>query len=137
MLCASVLGYRCIWFKCFTGFRFMYEWLLPLFPFSRFKSRVCLGVFVTLNLYNHVLTLFRAKFLVFPQLDILYLGGNHARVVCERVWRIQVCVHSRGFLRLDLASDSRLLTCQNATRVKHVGSWRVTTARALQEKKIV
>ena len=48
---------------------------------------------------------------------------------------IQVCVHSRGFSRLDLASDSRLLTRQNATRVKHAESWRVTTAGALQDKK--
>ena len=25
LLCAGVSGYRCIWFKCFTAFRFRYE----------------------------------------------------------------------------------------------------------------
>ena len=65
--------------------------------------------------------------LTFQQLDTLYLGGNHVRVVCERVWRIQVCEHSKRFLRL--------ATCQNATCVKHARSWRVTTAGALQNKK--
>ena len=25
LFCASVSGYRCIWFKCFTAFRFMCE----------------------------------------------------------------------------------------------------------------
>ena len=56
-------------------------------------------------------------------------------VVCERVWRIQVCVHSRGFSWLDLASGSWLVTHQNAVCVKHAGSWRVMTAGVLQDKK--
>ena len=72
--------------------------------------------------------------LVFQQLDTLYIGGNHVKV-CERVWRIQVCVHSRGFSWLDLVSNLRLLTHQNTTRVKHAGNWRVTIAGALQDKK--
>ena len=45
-----------------------------------------------------------------------------------------MCKHSRGFSRLDLASDSQLATHQNATCVKHAGSWRVMTAGALQDK---
>jgi len=55
--------------------------------------------------------------------------------VWERVWRIQVCVHSRAFSWLELTSDLWLMTRQNATRVKHEGSWRVMTAGALQDKK--
>ena len=31
------------------------------------------------------LALFRANLLVIQHLEILYLGGNHVRVVCERV----------------------------------------------------
>ena len=72
--------------------------------------------------------------LLFQQLDTLNLGGNHVRVVCERVWRIQVCVHSEAFSRLELMSGSRLMTRQNATCVKHARSWRVMIARALQDK---
>ena len=73
--------------------------------------------------------------LVIQQLDTMYLGGNHVRVVCERVWRFQVCVHSGAFSRLEFVSGLRLMTRQNATRVKHVGSWRVMTIGALQDKK--
>ena len=54
--------------------------------------------------------------------------------VWESVKKLK-CVCIGGFLRLDLASDSRLATRQNATRVKHAGSWRVMTVRALQDKK--
>ena len=78
---------------------------------------------------------FVPNLLVFQQLDILYLGGDHVRVVCEKVWRIQVCMHSERFSWLDLASDPRLATRQHATRVKHAGNWRVMTAGALQNKK--
>ena len=76
-----------------------------------------------------------SNLLVFQQLDTLYLGGNYVRVVCTRVWRIQVCEHSERFSWLDLTNDSRLTTRQNASRVKHVGCWRVMTAEALQDKK--
>ena len=71
-----------------------------------------------------------SNLLVIQQLKTLYLGGNHVRVVYERVWRIQVCVHW-----LDLTSGLQLITHQNATRLKYAESWRVTTAGALQEKK--
>ena len=73
--------------------------------------------------------------LVIQQLDTLYLGGNHLRNVCKRVWRTQVYVRLRVHSRLKLTSDSRLMTHQSATHVKHVGSWRVMTTEALQNKK--
>ena len=48
LLCASVSGYRCIWFKCFTTFRFRCEWVLPLFPNSclslEFFKGFCHGI---------------------------------------------------------------------------------------------
>ena len=72
---------------------------------------------------------------VFQQLESLYLGGDYVRVVCERVWRIQVCEHLEWFLQQDLTSDSQLVTRQSVTRVKHVGNWRVKTAGSLQDKK--
>ena len=78
---------------------------------------------------------FVPNLLVIQQLDTLYLGENYVRVVCERVWRIQLCVYSKSFLRLELVSDSRLITHQNATHVKHAESWRLTTIGALQDKK--
>jgi len=86
---------------------------------------------------------FVPNLLVIQQLDTLYLGGGHVRVVCEKMWRIQVCVQSKAFLRLELASDLRLelasdswlMTRQSATRVKYTRSWKVMTTGALQDKK--
>ena len=68
--------------------------------------------------------------LVFQHLETLYLGGNHVRVVCERVWRksSKVCI-SRA---------SRLVCSLQSPKQAHVwsmqGSWRVTLAVALQDK---
>ena len=75
------------------------------------------------------------NFLVIQNVETLYLGGNNVRVVCERVWRNSSWVHLRGVSQLDLATDSRLASRQSVTRVKYAGSWRVMTARALQDKK--
>ena len=73
------------------------------------------------------------NFLVIQHLQTLYLGGNHVRVVCERVWRkAQKCAFYRAS-RLDLTTGSWL-----ASRLAHVWSmqrsWRVTPVVALQEK---
>ena len=46
-----------------------------------------------------------------------------------------MCEHSRSFQQLDLTSDLRLATHQNATRVKHAGSRRVMIVGVLQDKK--
>ena len=53
--------------------------------------------------------------LVIQHLETLYLGGNHLRIVCERVWRkTQMCATQQG-----LASGSRPASHQSGTRVKH------------------
>ena len=55
--------------------------------------------------------------LVFYQLVTLYLGGNHVRVVCERVWRIaQVCAKKQG-LAIGSRRWSRLASRQNVAHV--------------------
>ena len=77
---------------------------------------------------------FVPNLLIIYQLDTLYLGGNYVNIVCKRVWRNSTMCAFGGFSRLDLASDLWLATRQNATRMKHVGSWRVMIARALQDK---
>ena len=65
----------------------------------------------------------------------MYLGGNHVRVVCERVWRIaQDCAKKQG-----LVAKSRgwLAACklpECCTRAKHARSWRFTPTVALQDK---
>ena len=75
--------------------------------------------------------------LIFLQLVTLYLGENHVRVLCERVWRIaQDCAKKQG-----LAAGSRgwLTTCKPpecCTRTKHARSWRVVPAVALQDKSL-
>ena len=55
---------------------------------------------------------FMTNLLVIQHLETLYLGGNHVRVVCERMWRIaQECAKNQG-----LAGGSRL----QATRLMHM-----------------
>ena len=84
-----------------------------------------------LNLFNHVLALFHAKFTCNLAIRYLYLGGNYVKVVCEKVWRKLKCVHPRRASRLDL-------TTSESPKVAHVwstqGSWRDTLAIALQDK---
>ena len=45
--CASVSGYKYICSKCYIGFRFRCEWVLPLFPNSRLSLESVIGCFVT------------------------------------------------------------------------------------------
>ena len=78
-----------------------------------------------------MLDLFCANFFVIQHLKTLYLGGNHVRVMCERMWKnAQECALSRAS-RLDLAASK-------SPKEAHVwnmqGSWRVTPAGALQGK---
>ena len=74
--------------------------------------------------------------LLIQQLEILYLGGNNVRVVCERVWRIDQVYAIKSLLATGtrdwLASGDSL---ESNTRVKHAESWRATIARSLQDKK--
>ena len=60
--------------------------------------------------------------LVIQHLETLYLGGNHVRVVCERVWKkAQECA-----LKKSLAIGSRdWRVAKGGTRVKHVGELKV------------
>ena len=58
--------------------------------------------------------------LVIQHLETLYLGGNHVRVVCERVWRTaQVCAKKQG---LSVGSRGWLATAslQNDAHVPSV-----------------
>ena len=56
------------------------------------------------------------NFLVFYQLETLYLGGNHVRVVCVRECEeFLKCVQRSRDSRLDLVGGSRL----QAARLKH------------------
>ena len=76
-----------------------------------------------------------SNLLVIQHLEALYLGGNNVRVVCERVWRIdQVCAIKRQLTTgsRDWLVNGDSLEC--VTRVKHVGSWRVSTVGLLQDK---
>ena len=74
---------------------------------------------------------FVPNLLVIQHLETLYLGGNHIRVVCERVWRkAQKCALKKSLMTsLRLASRQRRHTCE-ACR----GSWRFMPAVALQDK---
>ena len=56
---------------------------------SCISPNVCLSLeiktIVRLNLINHVLALFRAKFACNQQKETLYLVGTNVRVMCVRV----------------------------------------------------
>ena len=72
--------------------------------------------------------------LVFSQVVTLYLGGNHVRVVCKRMWR-KAYVHSAR------PHDwiSRLVAAGKSPKEAHVWSmqrsWTIMPAIALQDKK--
>ena len=76
------------------------------------------------------------NFFISQHLETLYLGGNHVRVVCERVWRkTQDCALSKG-----LTTRSRILLAacklpKDAHEWSMQRSWIVTPAGALQDKK--
>ena len=107
----------------------------PCFFLKAFTS-VCLKFSLRLNLFNHVLALFRAKFVCISAIRYHVFRWESCKgCVWEVVKNSSVCVHSKAFSRLELTSSLRMMTSQNATRVKHARSWRVTTAGALQDKK--
>ena len=74
--------------------------------------------------------------LVIQHLEILYLGGNHVRVVCERVWGN--AQDSAVKQRLAVRTRGGLAACK-PPKVAHVqsmqGSWTVTPPGALHDKK--
>ena len=58
--------------------------------------------------------------LVIQQLDILYLGENHVRVVCERVKNSSVCVIKSTFAIETLTTDDlpKYHTCKACRKLK-------------------
>ena len=90
-------------------------------------------IIVRLNLFNHVLALFRAKFACILAIRYLVFRWESCKsCVWECVKKTQdVCKskESRDWI-------SQLASHQSGTCVKHVGNWRVTTIGALQDKNI-
>ena len=84
-----------------------------------------------MNLFNRVLALFHVKFACILAIRYLVFRWELCKgCVWESVKKTQVVCIQRS-----LVTDSRLATHQNATRVKHAGNWRVTTAGVLHDKK--
>ena len=66
--------------------------------------------------------------LIIQHLETLYLGGNHVRVVCERVWRkAQKCAFCKDSW-LDLVSGLRLASHQKRHTCKDVGELKSYTS---------
>ena len=90
---------------------------------------------VRLNLFNHVLALFRAKFACNSANRNSVFRWELCKVVCERVknWS-SVCIqkHSRDW-NLQLIHEWWL--AKSVTCVEHARSWRVMIAGSLQDKK--
>ena len=98
----------------------------------------CFMIYVRLNLFNYVLALFLAKFVIIQHLETLYLGGNNIRVECERVWRFDQECATRRWITTGLVTDSWVVTCQKwSTRVKYAGRWRIKTVGPLHDKSTV
>ena len=77
---------------------------------------------------------FVPNLLVFQHLVTLYLGGFVIRVVSEiKCWMLK-SVQENRVSRLDLTGDSRLQPARSSTCAKHVRSWSVMLAGALQDK---
>ena len=73
------------------------------------------------------MALFRANLLVIQHLETLFLGGNHVKVMCERVWRkAQECALNRASW-LDLAASK---SPKGGTRVKYVGELKSHTSQS-------
>ena len=70
--------------------------------------------------------------LLIQHLEILYLGRNHVRIVCQTVLRKAQSVHSRRASQLDLATSSHLAsrqrwhTCEACRGTKGHTSWSTT-----------
>ena len=73
-----------------------------------------------------------SNLLVIQHLKTLYLGGNHVRVVCERVWRKIKIVHSTRDSQLDLAACK---SPKDAHEWSMQRSWTIILVGALQDKK--
>ena len=100
---------------------------MPFFPNSRLSLEFVLGCFVTqwskgkivrLNLFNHVLALFHAKFACNLAITYPLVGEIYVRIVCKRVWRkLKMCV-----LKKSLATGSHdREVAKGGTHVKHTG----------------
>ena len=79
---------------------------------------------------------FMPNLLVIQHLETLYLGGNHVRVVCERVWRkFQDYAPNKG---LETGSHGLLAACKSpkdAHEWSMQKSWTIKPIGALQDKK--
>ena len=91
----------------------MFRYILNLFFFSFFPFLVCCKVeFNQPSCWLYSVP----NLLVIQHLQTLYLGGNHVRLICKRVWRkTQDYALSKG-----LVTGSRgLQVTKGCTRVKH------------------
>ena len=91
---------------------------------------------VEFNQSFFLLVLFRANLLVIQHLETMYLGGNHVRVMYERVWK-----NAQDYaLKQRLATEShKCLVTSKPLKDAHEWSmqrsWTVMPAVALQDKK--
>ena len=74
--------------------------------------------------------------LVIQHLETLYLGENHVRIVCERVWRkVQDCALSKGLMTGFCGLLAACKSPKDAHKWSMQRSWTVTLVGALQDKK--
>ena len=90
---------------------------------------------VRLNLFNHVLALFCAKFACNSTIRNSVFRWELCKGCVWESEELIKCVHSRAFSWLELTTDSRVWLAKSVTRVEHARSWRVMIAGSLQDKK--
>ena len=84
-----------------------------------------------MNLIHYVLTLFHVKFVCNSAFRNLVFRWEQCK---GWVWRNWSSVQQGRNWRLDLRLTHEWRPAKRVTCVKHVGNWRVTTARSLQDK---
>ena len=104
-------------------------------PNSYVKSRVCFRVFFhgiakrgncEVEFIQSFFWLYSVpNLLVIQHLETLYLGDNHVKVVCEKVWRkTQECALKKGFV----TGSRDWQVAKGGTRVKHAGKLKSHTS---------
>ena len=131
MWCVCAQSYMVQFKKIFDHFICFWKWFLSLFVFmfSVYFVFHCLNMFCVEKTGVRVFrSLAGDSPVTKTQLRVHLEAFGDSLAACSRLAK---------FSRLNLTTRpvTKLANCQSGTRVKHVGSWRVMTTGALQDKK--
>ena len=119
------------WFNGERCFNLLLSYNLKLTRFVSKETQLEIVTPVRLNLFNHVLALFRVKFDCNLAIRYSVFRWELYKVRVRECEEISRSVQFKGVSRLDLVTgkSSEWHTCETCR-----GSWKVTTTKALQDK---